>query len=516
MPSAIRVITRVQDQDDVSVSSLASNNVLQWNGSAWVNKTPAQLAATMSLADMGTRLLTNLSDIPAPTNDYALFRKADGTGYEWRAVSAGVTDHGALTGLADDDHSQYALLAPASSARNVVQPTGAAVVPLVLKGASLQTGDLLQFHSSGGTSLLTIGADGSVSAKDSSGTTRAKLLVTGTRGYLDFPGNDDAYIQSRGNTMFAFQSGAEILTNQRINLVAGKNIWLATQSSRLEIRNQSGSNVVDCINGSDNTNHLSFDITNKKTTLTPLTVDHTNARVGIGDTSPSVKMTIKDAAAAQIMVYGYGDNTGASDLNGMVLLGNNASYRGIIDYDGKTSGILYIKNSYNNDGGDITFQTKTSGTAINAMRIRGSGRIYASAPSTFNNLADSAWYAHPLATTESAMSIVGRNAQSEKLVRFKQVSDTTTFRDAAFIDAVFATATDASRKGRLIFYAADASSTREGMRIESDGSNPMVGFLGATAVLRQTIGAAATDAATTQTLANNIRTALINLGLCQN
>jgi hypothetical protein len=41
------------------------------------------------------------------------------------------------------------------------------------------------------------------------------------------------------------------------------------------------------------------------------------------------------------------------------------------------------------------------------------------------------------------------------------------------------------------------------------------GFLGATPVTRRTIGAAATDAATTQSLANLIRTALIDLGLAQ-
>ncbi|MGH3029284.1 MAG: hypothetical protein ACRDNE_00680 [Gaiellaceae bacterium] len=42
-----------------------------------------------------------------------------------------------------------------------------------------------------------------------------------------------------------------------------------------------------------------------------------------------------------------------------------------------------------------------------------------------------------------------------------------------------------------------------------------IAFLGAAPVARQSVGAAATDAATTQTLANNLRTALVNLGLCQ-
>lgn len=40
-----------------------------------------------------------------------------------------------------------------------------------------------------------------------------------------------------------------------------------------------------------------------------------------------------------------------------------------------------------------------------------------------------------------------------------------------------------------------------------------VGFFGATPVVRQASAAAGTDAATTQALANALRTALLNLGL---
>lgn len=46
-------------------------------------------------------------------------------------------------------------------------------------------------------------------------------------------------------------------------------------------------------------------------------------------------------------------------------------------------------------------------------------------------------------------------------------------------------------------------------------SGDTMSFFGVSEVARQSIGGAATDPATTQTLANNIRTALINLGLCQ-
>ena len=40
-----------------------------------------------------------------------------------------------------------------------------------------------------------------------------------------------------------------------------------------------------------------------------------------------------------------------------------------------------------------------------------------------------------------------------------------------------------------------------------------VGFYGATGVAQQSVAAAGSDAATTQALANSIRTALINLGI---
>jgi hypothetical protein len=86
-------------------------------------------------------------------------------------------------------------------------------------------------------------------------------------------------------------------------------------------------------------------------------------------------------------------------------------------------------------------------------------------------------------------------------------------RPVALLDNAWATSTDASRKGRLTLSVYDAAAAREGLRLEASGTAPMIGFLGASAVVRQTLPAAATDAATTQTLANSVRTALVNLGL---
>lgn len=53
----------------------------------------------------------------------------------------------------------------------------------------------------------------------------------------------------------------------------------------------------------------------------------------------------------------------------------------------------------------------------------------------------------------------------------------------------------------------------DGMTFEFNTGTARIGFFGATPVGKQTVSAAATDAATTQTLANSLRTALVNLGL---
>lgn len=75
-----------------------------------------------------------------------------------------------------------------------------------------------------------------------------------------------------------------------------------------------------------------------------------------------------------------------------------------------------------------------------------------------------------------------------------------------------ADSTWATRKlrARLLTFDTDA---RECIRLEASGSAPMLGFFGAPAVVRPSVDPAATDAATTQSLVNSIRAALINLGL---
>jgi hypothetical protein len=113
-----------------------------------------------------------------------------------------------------------------------------------------------------------------------------------------------------------------------------------------------------------------------------------------------------------------------------------------------------------------------------------------------------------LAHDSSATTGVGFGSQ----LIFDAKSSTTSGRTQARILTSWADATDASRRSSIIISAYDTSA-RNVIIGSTDGTAPMVGFLGAVAVVRQTLPAAATDAATTQALANSLRTALINLGL---
>lgn len=131
MPVAIRIIDRLDElAGDVELTSVARGDVLYRGATRWNN-----LAAGAA----------------------GRFLKTQGAGADpvWSDV-----DHGALTGLADDDHSQYLLNAPGSSARNVIQPALSTVKPLVIQGAASQSANLTEWQDSAGTILARISASG--------------------------------------------------------------------------------------------------------------------------------------------------------------------------------------------------------------------------------------------------------------------------------------------------------------------------------------------------------------------
>jgi hypothetical protein len=75
-----------------------------------------------------------------------------------------------------------AVLAPAASATNVIQPSDAAVIPLVVKGAAAQSASLQEWQNSSGTVLSKVASDGTVTATSNTSLgTRLTLGDTGAR-----------------------------------------------------------------------------------------------------------------------------------------------------------------------------------------------------------------------------------------------------------------------------------------------------------------------------------------------
>ncbi len=72
----------------------------------------------------------------------------------------------ATTAYVQTELAALVVLAPAASSRNVIQPTGAAVIPLVVKGAASQSADLFQIQSSAAAVLLKVNSAGWLTGPD--------------------------------------------------------------------------------------------------------------------------------------------------------------------------------------------------------------------------------------------------------------------------------------------------------------------------------------------------------------
>jgi hypothetical protein len=107
------------------------------------------------------------------------------------------------------------------------------------------------------------------------------------------------------------------------------------------------------------------------------------------------------------------------------------------------------------------------------------------------------------------LSLCGAASQTGKLLELHGISSTSTERRLGVLDAAFVVSTDASYTGRVTISATDFAATREGIRLDANGSAAALGFFGAAAVTKPTItGAKGGNVALT-----NLLTALANLGL---
>ncbi|OHA15608.1 MAG: hypothetical protein A3B08_03440 [Candidatus Taylorbacteria bacterium RIFCSPLOWO2_01_FULL_43_44] len=102
-------------------------------------------------------------------------------------------------------------------------------------------------------------------------------------------------------------------------------------------------------------------------------IQQTSGRVGIGTADPSVNLHITASGSADaVLKISDPGSTYDPQIQLSRSTGSSIATRIWLDNSG---GDTYIDNIYNADSGNIYFRTKTAGTAVNALTIRGDGNI---------------------------------------------------------------------------------------------------------------------------------------------
>ena len=176
MPGAVFVPAQLNDLGvDVAVGTPARGAVLYRGAAKW-------------------------NALAAGTSGQVLTANGAGADPSWQTPASGVTDHGALTGLSDDDHSQYIFNAPAASARNLITSAEAASIPLSIRAHASQSAAMLAFESSAGTDQAGFDSANRMRAL-SGGLVMARAGATDpfaavVLGYIHFDANDRVYISN--------------------------------------------------------------------------------------------------------------------------------------------------------------------------------------------------------------------------------------------------------------------------------------------------------------------------------
>ncbi|QQS59860.1 hypothetical protein IPN35_03255 [Candidatus Peregrinibacteria bacterium] len=173
----------------------------------------------------------NINSVPG-TSGQVLTSGGDGSAPTWvDASTVGTTDHGALTGLTDDDHTQYALLAGRSGGQSLTGGTGV-TDKLVLQGTSANgtsTAKALEVNvgNNGGTNALTVLNSGNVGIGNTFPTDKldvnGNMNFSGAGNIIRFSGTNGggeegiSYTDTEGNPRYAmhFPGSNEVALSSR-------------------------------------------------------------------------------------------------------------------------------------------------------------------------------------------------------------------------------------------------------------------------------------------------------------
>ena len=198
-----------------------------------------------------------------------------------------------------------------------------------------------------------------------------------------------------------------------------------------------------------------------------LTVDSTTGALLWQDTSSGPAVTkFSISLAGEPGVVGTSIALGATAATAFSFLGNAHNGSSVLD--------SLIFKTYDNGSGQQARLTITAGGSTTpgtaTVRLDNSYLLISSS--------------HEVGYTP--LVIQAANGQTATLCQFQGISSTSTVRNLLDIDAVWATSTDATRKSRAILRVWDATASREFIRGESNGTSPMIGFFGASAITQPT------------------------------
>jgi hypothetical protein len=351
-------------------------------------------------------------------------------------------------------------------------------------------------------------------------------------------------ITSTGSTLTVTNgNGVSGNPNAEINL-GNANTWSATQTfSNATVSSLTASHVVyagasGALSGSAG---MTWDNTNRTFTLTALASQTGNlfeVKNNSGTTQLAIDSSYRIYAKQNTLTIVSESSPTPNDLE-VTLFRNatNQQARGVILYfkdNSASASIKYLNNQASQNTGDLEFHGGGAGKSysipftggnffynganytpdisvlkIPSQTIPPGGGSYAlqsvftleqitlrgDGPITITDLA--VFYVDdvplltgsnpPVVTTSYAILCGGGKIGSNGDINLLGTSSTTDNRKRACFTHEWATSTDASRKGRFYLCSSDAAGDREVLRGESDGSNPMIGFLGASAVTRPTI-----------------------------
>ena len=231
---------------------------------------------------------------------------------------------------------------------------------------------------------------------------------------------------------------------------------------------------------------------------TPLAV--TNSVINIGGNT-----------ALPIQLYGTALVTGSLTIGGGLTVVGAASFQSLVSITGvafQATGLTLgttLSNAYT-IGSVIAFGYATNAGAWfgnaqagDAIVRNTAGRIVMATGSSNVQfiIATTGVIIPSIITTGSPLTITGVASQSAPLLPLQQLSSTSTARNCGIVDASFNNSTDASWTGNLLLYAGDYTSSsagkRLGVQVQSNGSVALMGFFGATPVVKPaTTGTGAT------------------------